>query len=147
MTTAIDTNVLVALLSSTSDLADIAQASLDRAARRGALIVAAPVYAELLATPGGAMVLADQLLAEARIAVDWSIGEPIWRAAGLAYRGYAKRRRAQRNDPGPRWLLADFVIGAHAVQRAATLLTFDPRLYHISFPALAVRAPGEQEEG
>ncbi len=144
MTTAIDTNVLSALLSSGNGLADVAQDALDRATREGPLITAAAVYAELLAAPAHDAAVIDRLLVEASIAVDWRLDEPIWRGAGLAYREYAARRRRQPGDLGPRRILADFVIGAHAVHRAATLLTFDARIYRAAFPALAVRNPDDE---
>lgn len=55
--------------------------------------------------------------------------------------GYAERRRAQPPDPGPRRILADFLIGAHALQIGSTLLTLDMRTYRAAFPALSVFAP------
>lgn len=144
MTTAVDTNVLVALLGGTGTLAPVARESLNRATRQGPLVIAPAVYAELLAAPTGDVALIDQFLIETSIAVDWRLDEPIWRAAGLAYREYAARRRRQPGDLGPRRILADFVIGAHAVHRAATLLTFDDRIYRAAFPALAVRNPDDE---
>lgn len=144
MTTALDTNILVALLRNTGPLADVARDSLVQAARRGQLLVAAPVYAELLAAPGSESTVVERLLDEASIIVDWQIDELVWRTAALAYRAYAERRRRQPGDPGPRRILADFVIGAHALRRADTFLTFDTRIYQAAFPTLAVRPPGEQ---
>lgn len=143
MTTALDTNVLVVLLRGIGELADAAQAELDGAARLGPLVLAAPVYAELLASPGRDGASLDRFRSEARITVDWQFDESLWRDAAAAYRGYAERRRRQQGDPGPRRILADFLIGAHAARRAATLLTFDPKLFRSSFPTLTVRVPGE----
>jgi predicted nucleic acid-binding protein len=40
--------------------------------------------------------------------------------------------------PGPRRILADFVIGAHALRRAYALLTLDDRLYRLAFPRLEI---------
>lgn len=62
----------------------------------------------------------------------------MWRSAGLAFGGYAQRRRAQPGDPGPRRILADFLIGAHASELGARLLTFDGGVYRAAFPNLEV---------
>ncbi len=78
------------------------------------------------------------LLGRARIGVDWTLSEAVWRAAATAFRGYAEQRRAQPGDPGPRRILADFVIGAHALHSASALLTLDHGLYRAVFPKLQV---------
>lgn len=63
----------------------------------------------------------------------------MWRAAALAYGGYAERRRGQPEDAGPRPLpLADFVTGAHALRSATALLALDRRVYRAAFPELEV---------
>ncbi|MFN8540748.1 MAG: PIN domain-containing protein [Thermomicrobiales bacterium] len=136
MTTAIDTNVLVALWAGTPAIATAVQQSLRRARERGPLLVAAPVFAELIAAPQWTMARVEQLLGTMQLAVDWQINEAMWRLAGAAYRDYADRRRAQRGDLGPRGILADFVIGAHAACSGSTLLTSDQRLYRTAFPNL-----------
>ncbi|MGH2346374.1 MAG: DNA-binding protein, partial [Chloroflexota bacterium] len=65
----------------------------------------------------------------------------IWQAAGLAYRTYARRRHAEGAPVPRRRILADFVIGAHAMGRQATLLTWDEDIYHTYFPGLITVAP------
>ena len=52
MTTAIDTNVVVALWDKDSTLSLAAQTDLEAAFNRGSLVIAAPVFAELIAAPG-----------------------------------------------------------------------------------------------
>ena len=48
---------------------------------------------------------------------------------------YAKRRR--RSAPrGPKRLLADFIIGSHALAQADRSLTLDPKRYERDFPEL-----------
>ncbi|HWQ69804.1 MAG TPA: hypothetical protein VN494_07610 [Patescibacteria group bacterium] len=49
------------------------------------------------------------------------------------------RRRTHR-DPGPRRILADFIIGAHALHNGFRLLTLDDRLYRATFPRLTILA-------
>jgi len=52
MTTAIDTNVIIALWDKNPSLSSLAQKALETAFNRGTLVIAAPVFAELLAAPG-----------------------------------------------------------------------------------------------
>ena len=51
MTTAIDTNVLVALWNEDDRLNPLARSALDAALEHGGLVISAPVFAELLAAP------------------------------------------------------------------------------------------------
>jgi predicted nucleic acid-binding protein len=137
MKTAVDTNVLIALWNSDDALNTLARAALDRAADRGALVIAAPVFAELLA--GRTEAFVDGFLRETGIEVDWNLGEGVWRLAGNAFRRYVARRGTQR-QAGPRRILADFVIGAHALHNHYQLLTLDERLYRASFQQLPIAA-------
>jgi predicted nucleic acid-binding protein len=67
-----------------------------------------------------------------------SLNEAVWRAAGRAFQEYVTRREKQRVS-GPRRILADFLIGAHAMQNGFQLLTLDNRLYRAAFPRLTIR--------
>jgi len=116
MTTAVDTNVIVALWNPDHNLNLAAQLGLEGAFQRGAVILCAPVLAELLAGPGRDETFIDAFLTDTGIVVDWTLDEQVWRAAGRAYRAYADRRRRQR-EREPRRILTDFVIGAHALLR------------------------------
>jgi hypothetical protein len=137
MTTSIDTNVIVALWDRDAGLNSAAQSALDAALAHGGLIVAAPVFAELMACPGRDQAFLDMFFQDAGIAVDWNLDEATWRAAGRAFQSYAARRR-RHGEPGPRRILADFVIGAHAVQKGYRLLTLDDRVYRAAFPDLKI---------
>jgi predicted nucleic acid-binding protein len=137
MTTAVDTNVIVALWDQHDAVNTAAQAGLDAALRRGHLVIPAPVFAELMACPGRSEAFLDAFLKDTGISVDWNLDEAIWRTAGLAFQHYAARRKKER-DYGPRRILADFLIGAFAVERRCHLLTLDDRLYRVSFPGLTV---------
>ncbi|MBA3424634.1 MAG: type II toxin-antitoxin system VapC family toxin [Rubrobacter sp.] len=141
MTTAVDTNVFAALLRGTAEEAGIARRALRSADAAGALVVSPPVYAELAAAPGGDAEALDTFLERAGVRVDWAMGEDVWREAARAYGGYAERRRAQPDNRGPRRILADFIVGAHALLHASALLTFDRRLYRAGFPNLRVLLP------
>lgn len=139
MTTAIDTNVLVALWDAGDTLHGSARQALEGAFGRGGLTISAVVYAELLAAPDRTESFLDRFCEEASIKVEWEIREEIWRAAGLAFQGYAERRKKQ-TGLAPRRLFADFVIGAHALLNGYQLLTLDDRNYRRSFPRLGIVA-------
>jgi predicted nucleic acid-binding protein len=137
MTTAIDTNIIVALWDKDPTLSLAAQTALETAFNRGGLAVSAPVFAELMAAPGRTETFVNSFLEETGIVVEWELGEAVWRSAGRAFLSYAKRRRKQR-DSGTRRILADFLIGAHAEKRGYRLLTLDERLYRAAFPSITV---------
>jgi predicted nucleic acid-binding protein len=137
MTTAIDTNVIIALWDGDASFSSAAQTALEVAFNRGGLVIAAPVFAELLAAPGRTETFVDAFLEDTGISVDWNLDEMVWRAAGEAFQRYAERRRKQR-DSGTRRILADFLIGAHAEARGYRLLTLDERIYRPAFPKLVV---------
>jgi predicted nucleic acid-binding protein len=137
MTTAVDTNVVIALWDKDPGLSSAAQNALESAFSRGTLVAAAPVFAELMAAPGRSEAFVGLFFEETGIAIDWQLGEQVWRSAGRTFRAYVERRRKQR-DIGKRRILADFLIGAHAAANGYRLLTLDDRLYRTSFPALAI---------
>lgn len=134
MRTAIDTNVLSALWSKEALATDIAR-RLGDAKVEGGLVVGAPVYAELLAHPRATEPFVNQFLADTGIVVDFEFQQPVWLEAGRRFARYAKRRRKQART-GPRRLLADFIIGSHALTQADCLMTLDPKRYQQDFPEL-----------
>jgi len=137
MTTAIDTNVIVALWDAEDSLHRAARAALDKAFNEGTLVIPGAVYAELMAAPGRTEAFVDRFCEETGIGVEWEFGERVWRAAGTAFQGYAARRRKQKGAEARR-ILADFVIGAHALVNGYKLLTMDAGIYQASFPKLAI---------
>jgi predicted nucleic acid-binding protein len=138
-TTALDTNVLVDVLSraDTEERRRAAQI-LSEAAKRGPLAVCAVVYAELGAHPRSGPDEVDRVLDDLRIRIDWSLSESIWRLSGLKFREYAVRRR-RSSTTEPRRLIADFIIGAHATA-AGALATRDAAFYRRTFPGLTIVA-------
>ena len=135
MTTAIDTNVVTALWNNDDTLNVRAQAALEAVFGRGRLVVSGVVYAELLAAPSRTEQFVDRFLEAAGIEVEWELNERLLRAAGLAFRGYAERRRRQTGAE-PRRILADFLVGAHAMLNEYRLLTLDTGMYRAAFPRL-----------
>lgn len=139
MKTSVDTNVFAALWKTDDSLNSIARRGLNHALQLGELVISAPVYAELVAAPGRSEAAIDAFLDDTGVSVDWVIDEEIWREVARAYQRYAEARRKQR-EPGPRRLLADFLIGAHAMVSGVRLLTFDSKIYRSAFPALDIIA-------
>jgi predicted nucleic acid-binding protein len=137
MTTALDTNAVVALWDKDPVLSMAAQNALEAAFHRGALVVLAQVFAELMAAPGRSETFVNSFLEETGVVIDWDLSEAVWRSAGRALRSYAERRRKQGNS-GTRRIVADFLIGAHAEGHGYRLLTLDERLYRAAFPSLTI---------
>jgi hypothetical protein len=69
------------------------------------------------------------------VLIDLRIEERVWTEAGHRFAKYAARRRRATGE-GPRRLVADFAIGAHALLQADRLLTLDPKVYEREFPEL-----------
>src|SRR3979411_995318 len=116
MRTAIDTNVLSALWSKESPAPDIAR-NLANAQTEGGLVVAAPAAAELLAYPKATESFVNGFLADTGIDVDFEFQQSLWLEAGRRFARYAKRRRRTAGE-GLKRLLADFIIGSHALAQA-----------------------------
>ena len=137
MATALDTNIIIALWDDDPASFVMAKSLLSRSKAQGRLVMAAPVFAELMAAPARTEEFLRTFLADAGIAVEWHLEESIWLQAGRAFQEHAHRRRKHR-DPGPRRVLADFLIGAHALCNNHRLLTLDDRFYRKAFPKLTV---------
>ena len=134
MRTALDTNVLSALWSNEPIAVRLA-AKLGNARQDGALLVSAPVYVELLAHPAFPESSINAFLSETGISVDFDILREAWLEAGRRYSKYAARRRRAAAQESKR-LLADFIIGAHALVQADRFMTLDPGRYKRDFPEL-----------
>jgi predicted nucleic acid-binding protein len=139
MTTAIDTNVLIALWDTDVQLNTVMLKALDSAQARGALVITGVIYAELLALPGRTEEMLDEFFGTTGIRVEWESSQQVWRAAGRAFQSYVGRRSTKKTDL-PRRILADFLIGAHAAVHRYRLLTLDQRLYKAAFPNLEIAA-------
>jgi len=134
MRTALDTNILSPLWSGESSAVKIA-AQLSKARAQGALVVSAPVFAELSAIPAVNVQVVEKLLEEMTIAVDFDLGEDVWRLAAASFAAYAIRRR-RSGGGSPKRLLADFMIASHALLRADRFMTLDAHRYTVDFPKL-----------
>ena len=136
MITAIDTNVLSAIWSREAGAVELGRL-LHQLSRDGALIVSAPVWAELAAGPEVGVTLCTQLLRALGIRIEIELSRKTWDLAAEAFAAYAERRRSAGAGT-PRRILADFLVGAHAIDKADRLITLDGRFYRSVFPGLAL---------
>ena len=134
MTIALDTNVLSALWNDNDGLNRVAARALEDK-KQEQMAICGVVYAELIGAPGRTEAFLGRFCEEAGIAVEWELKERVWRRAGVAFQEYAARRKKQIGA-APRRLLADFLIGAHALENGYKLLTLDEGLYKAAFPRL-----------
>jgi len=137
MITALDTNIIVGLWDQNEEFSSQALIALEASQTQGGLVVSAPVYAELMAAPGRNERFLNDFFQDTGIRVEWELDEPVWRAAGRAFEHYARRKNTQKAG-GPRRILADFIIGAHALVKADRLLTFNQGFYKRAFPNLKI---------
>lgn len=139
MRTAIDTNVFSLMWTGGPQALGVAGV-LQAFGEEGGLVISAPVFAELMAYPTMTPDTLDRFLGDEHIEADFDLGEDVWREAGGRFAAYSERRRRSKGGVARR-LLADFVIGAHALVRADRLLTFDARRYAKDFPELEIAVP------
>ncbi len=154
MITAVDTNVLLDILIPAAPHGDESEARLAAAIRAGTMVIAEAVYAELAAHFDGAAEL-DGFLDETGIRLEPSDSAAL-HLAGTAWRTYARQRTTSfacaqcgasqalhcEHCGAPlqarQHLVADFMIGAHAIVHADVLLTRDRGYYRRYFPELTL---------
>jgi predicted nucleic acid-binding protein len=134
MRTAVDTNILSALWSKEPAATGVARL-LGEAKQFGAVIISGVVYAELLAYPKATEAFVNEFCDETGITIDFLLNRESWIDAGRRFSKYANRRRKAIGE-APRRLLADFLIGSHAMHQADRLMTLDPARYKLDFAGL-----------
>ena len=131
--TFVDSNVLIDLSSNDPRWSDWSATQIARAGTDGSLSINAIVAAEL--APGFAtydlLIRSFEMLALRVEPLDEAI-------AYLAGQRFAVYRRSQ---PGRGSILADFLIGAHALILETALLTRDAQIYRRYFPELSLITP------
>lgn len=133
MITAVDTSVLLDVFGADSQFGERSAVALRGCIAEGGVIACEVVWAETGAS-FPAQVAAEAALA--RLRVDFSpLDAPTALAAGNAWRAY---RRAGGSRVR---VVADFLIGAHAMKRADRLLTRDRGFYRRYFKDLSVIDP------
>jgi predicted nucleic acid-binding protein len=134
MKTAIDTNILSALWSREPTAAMI-PLRLTEARDHGALLIGPVVYVELLAYPQATEHFVNGFPADTGITVDFDLKEPVWVDAGRRFARYAERRRKSGHAESKR-LLADFLMGSHALLQADQVMSLDVSRYRVYYPEL-----------
>lgn len=131
MISAVDTNVLLDVLNPDPRFVDASIAALDAAAAQGPLIIGEVVCAELF---GAGLDQAGVQLAALQLQFVPSSFESA-SAAGKAWRQY-------KDAGGPRTrVIADFLVGAHALFHAARLISRDRGFFAKYFKDLTVIDP------
>ncbi len=139
VTTAVDTNVLIDLLSGSQSDSDLAAAALEAVAGKDTLRISVVCYAEL-SSRFTLRINLDQLLDHLGFLVDVLDRQTSY-AAGQLYLEY--RSRGGTRDR----ILPDFLIAAHAQIEADRLLTRDLRFFRGTFPKLEVVSPADLVAG
>jgi predicted nucleic acid-binding protein len=133
MTTLVDSNVILDVVTEDETWLDWSADALERQADAGALVVNPIVFAEVSVGFARIEELDDALPS------DYFLREPLpWEAAFLAGKAFLsyRRRAGARAHPLP-----DFYIGAHAAVMDYALLTRDPKRYRSYFPTVRLIAP------
>jgi predicted nucleic acid-binding protein len=134
----LDTNVLQALMQPDHAFHDKTLEAVVTAQTSSTTILLCPVaHAEMHSLPSFDVSLFSAFIEDAGFEIDWEIPRAAWTLAGEEQARYQQRRRSS-GAPEPRRLMADFLIGAHALSRDAVLHRFDTG-YKTIFPTLELR--------
>lgn len=133
MITAVDTNVLVDILTDDPVFRDVSLAALRRCLAEGTVVACDVVWAEVVAA------FPDERAANTALRGIPVAYEPM--DVGAASRAGAAWR-AYRGRGGPRErLVTDLLVGAHALEHADRLLTRDRGLQRVAFAGLTIIDP------
>jgi predicted nucleic acid-binding protein len=134
MTTALDSMVLIDLFQEEPGRAPRAANAIDRAIRSGRLVACEIAWAEVAGRFASAAVMA-QAMAELSVEFD-GMSEAAATKAGRLWRSFRQTGGGRRDR-----IVADFLVGAHALDRADALLTRDRGFYRRYFKGLQVIEP------
>lgn len=137
MITAVDTNVLMDLLLEDPSFQPESERLLRKASNEGSLVICEVVYGEVAGFFPDRSAL-DAFLKETGVHLKHSSAEVLWKAGHLWRRFHMDR---PVKPILPRRLLADFLIGAHALLQSDRLLTRDKGFYRAAFSGLRLLTP------
>ena len=133
METCIDTNVLIYVLDASSPFSKWAGNLMYQQLQLGDLVIDPMVYSEV-SVGFETVALLDATLLRLGVALVQPSTRALFNAA-RAFSVYKSRGGTKTN------VLPDFLIGANALDRGATLITRDPARYRTYFPDLKLIAP------
>ena len=136
MRTALDSNILSALWSDEPTARSIA-IRLREAREQGSLVLSPPAFVELFGHPKMNENEILSSLETLQVSIDFQLRDAVWFEAGRRYARYSDRRR-KSSGQSPRRLMADFLVGAHALLEADSLMTLDLRRYALDFAELSL---------
>lgn len=160
---ALDTNIISSMLNGEETAITIAK-TLNAYNQKGHLLICGLVYAELLIYYPRQKV--EEFLRRTNIAIDFFLSQEIWITASSAWEKYLIQRKKHEGKlycpycghenaficsfcgqplKEPKNLLADFIVGAHALHKADMLFSLDKRgkFYRRYFIGLKILTIGE----
>lgn len=136
---AIDSNILIDFIGNDPVAGDAADLALRRALASGPVVACGVVVAEVVSGLGHGSVVMDALEELGIVFSPLELRSAV--RAGEMQRRYAERRRSVSGQAAPPRVMADFLIGAHALLQCQGLITRDAGFFRDYFKGLKVIVP------